>query len=47
MDARCYAGKFAVLGETRPVECIPVLAVAGFLILSSLVVIISMNITLI
>jgi cobalt/nickel transport system permease protein len=47
MDARCYAGKFAVLGETRPVECMPVLAVAGFLLLSSLVVVISMNITLI
>ncbi len=46
MDARCYSGKFAVLGETRPVEFLPVLAVAVFLTLSSLVVIISRNITL-
>ncbi|MCE5297498.1 MAG: cobalt ECF transporter T component CbiQ [Methanoregulaceae archaeon] len=47
MDARCYSGKFAILGETRPVEFLPVLAVAVFLILSSLVVVISRNITLI
>jgi cobalt/nickel transport system permease protein len=47
MDARCYTGKFAVLGETRPVEPLPLFAVAGFLIVSSLVVVISMNITLI
>jgi len=46
MDARCYTGKFAVLGETRPVELVPVLAVAAFLTLSSLIVIISGNITL-
>jgi len=46
MDARCYSGKFAVLGETRPVELLPVLAVAVFLTLSSLVVIISRNTTL-
>jgi cobalt/nickel transport system permease protein len=46
MDARCYSGKFAVLGETRPVEFLPVLAVVVFLTLSSLVVIISRNITL-
>jgi cobalt/nickel transport system permease protein len=47
MDARCYSGKFAVLGETRPLELLPVLAVAVFLILSSFVVVISRNITLI
>lgn len=47
MDARCYAGKFAVLGKTRPLELLPVFAVAVFLILSFLVVIISRNITLI
>jgi cobalt/nickel transport system permease protein len=47
MDARCYSGKFAILGETRPLELLPVLAVAVFLILSSFVVVISRNITLI
>jgi len=47
MDARCYSGKFAMQGETRPVEILPVLAVTGFLILSSLVVLISQDITLI
>lgn len=47
MDARCYRGKFAVLGETRPVELVPVLAVAVFLTVSSLLVFISGNSTLI
>lgn len=47
MDARCFSGKFAVLGETRPLEVLPVLAVAMFLILSSFVVVISRDITLI
>jgi len=47
MDARCYAGKFAMQGETRPVELLPLLAVTGFLVLSSLVVLISHDITLI
>jgi cobalt/nickel transport system permease protein len=47
MDARCYSGKFAILGETRPLELLPVLAVAVFLILSSFVLVISRNITLI
>jgi len=46
MDARCYSGKFAVLGKTRPVELSSVLAVAAFLIMSSLVVIFSRNSTL-
>lgn len=46
MDARCYTGKFAVLGETRPVELTSVLAVSAFLIMSSLVVILSRNTTL-
>ncbi len=31
MDARCYDGKFALLGENRPVEHVPGLAVAVFL----------------
>jgi cobalt/nickel transport system permease protein len=46
MDARCYSGKFVVLGETRPVELASVLAVTAFLGMSSLVVILSGNITL-
>jgi cobalt/nickel transport system permease protein len=45
MDARCYNGKFAVLGESRPVERKPVLIVMTFLVLSTAVVIASGNIT--
>ena len=47
MDARCYDGKFALLGESRPVERIPCLAVAIFLTLSTAVVIVSGTITII
>jgi len=47
MDARCYEGKFAVLGETHPVERIPCLVVAIFLVISTLVVIASGNYTII
>lgn len=47
MDARCYDGKFASLGENRPVEGIPGLAVAVFLILSAAIVIMAGNISLI
>jgi cobalt/nickel transport system permease protein len=47
MDARCYNGKFALLGENRPVECIPGFAVVLFLMLSAIVVAVSGNITLI
>jgi len=47
MDARCYDGKFALLGESRPVERIPCLAVVIFLALSTSVVIISGPITII
>jgi cobalt/nickel transport system permease protein len=47
MDARCYDGKFALLGENRPVERIPCLTVVLFLLLSTLVVIVSGTITLI
>ena len=47
MDARCYDGKFALLGENRPVERIPSLTVVVFLLLSTLVVIVSGTITLI
>jgi cobalt/nickel transport system permease protein len=47
MDARCYDGKFALLGESRPVEWIPGLTVVVFLLLSAAVVIASGTITLI
>jgi cobalt/nickel transport system permease protein len=47
MDARCYDGKFALLGENRPVERIPCLAVVVFLVLSIAVVIVSGTITII
>jgi len=41
MDARCYDGKFALLGESRPVERIPGLIVVIFLLLSTAVVIVA------
>jgi cobalt/nickel transport system permease protein len=47
MDARCYDGKFALLGETRPVERIPFIAVLVFLSVSSLVVFLSKDMTII
>jgi cobalt/nickel transport system permease protein len=47
MDARCYDGKFALLGESHPVERIPGLAVVIFLTLSTAVVIASGKITII
>jgi cobalt/nickel transport system permease protein len=47
MDARCYDGKFALLGENRPIERIPSLTVVVFLLLSTLVVIVSGTITII
>lgn len=46
MDARCYDGKFALLGETRPVERVPLIAVMVFLLLSSVVVILSGTVTI-
>jgi cobalt/nickel transport system permease protein len=46
MDARCYDGKFALLGESRPVEPIPCFIVVVFLLLSTVVVIASGTITL-
>jgi cobalt/nickel transport system permease protein len=45
MDARCYAGRFAMLGENRPVELMPLLAVIAFLVISSAIVILTGNIT--
>jgi cobalt/nickel transport system permease protein len=47
MDARCYDGKFAMLGENRPVERIPCLFVVVFLSLSTAVVIVSGTMTII
>jgi cobalt/nickel transport system permease protein len=47
MDARCYDGKFALLGETRPVEYLPLFAVMVFLSLSSVIVFLSKDITII
>ena len=45
MDARCYNGKFALLGENRPVEMVPLLTVTIFLVLSAAVVMWSGDIT--
>ena len=47
MDARCYSGKFAVLGENRPVEKKPLLALVAFLSISTAIVILSENCTII
>jgi cobalt/nickel transport system permease protein len=47
MDARCYDGKFAIMGENRPVERLPLLALVVFLSLITVVVILSGNITII
>jgi cobalt/nickel transport system permease protein len=44
MDARCYTGKFAILGENRPVERVPLLVVVTFIALSSAIVILTGNI---
>lgn len=41
MDARCYAGKFALLGDNRPLERIPCLVAGTFLLVSSAVLIIA------
>jgi len=46
MDARCYDGKFALMGETHPVEKLPCLAVGVFLMLSTAVVILCGNNTI-
>lgn len=47
MDARCYDGKFALLGESRPIERVPCIAVVCFLLISTVVVIVSGNMTII
>jgi cobalt/nickel transport system permease protein len=46
MEARCYNGRFAMLGETSPVEPVPLLVVILFLTVSSLVVIFTSAISL-
>jgi cobalt/nickel transport system permease protein len=46
MDARCYHGKFATIGETRPVELTPFVIVLAFLVISSTVVVVTRNATL-
>ena len=46
MDARCYDGKFALLGENRPVEVIPGIAVVVFLALAAAVLTVSGNTTI-
>ena len=45
MDARCSVGRFAVLGENRPVEARSLLAVIAFLLLASVIVALTGNIT--
>jgi len=47
MDARCYDGKFALYGESRAVEVLPLVVVVVFLSLSSLVVIFSKDMAII
>jgi cobalt/nickel transport system permease protein len=46
MDARCYAGQFAELGEVRPVEARPLLVVISFLLVSCAIVLSTGNITI-
>jgi cobalt/nickel transport system permease protein len=45
MDARCYAGKFAMLGETRSVGISSLVVVGSFLLISSAMVVFTQNIT--
>jgi len=47
MDARCYSGRFAMLGEVRPIEMKPLLAIASFLVVSSAIVVLTRNVTVI
>jgi len=46
MDARCYDGRFAIMGEARKPEFMPAVALCGFVFVSSIVVIISHGITI-
>jgi cobalt/nickel transport system permease protein len=47
MDARCYNGRFALLGENRPVELRPLAALITFLVMASVAVFVSAGMTLI
>jgi cobalt/nickel transport system permease protein len=47
MDARCYTGKFAMLGKSRPVEVYSLLLVVAFLLASLTVVILSRSVTVV
>jgi cobalt/nickel transport system permease protein len=46
MDARCYDGKFALIGENRPVELRPLAALGAFLLAASAAVVVSQGMTL-
>jgi cobalt/nickel transport system permease protein len=46
MDARCYDGKFALLGENRPVEFRPLACLALFLLAASAAVVATQGMTL-
>jgi cobalt/nickel transport system permease protein len=46
MDARCYDGKFALLGENRPVELRPLAALVTFIVVASAAVVASQGMTL-
>jgi cobalt/nickel transport system permease protein len=45
MDARCYNGKFAMLGKTRSVDISSVVVVGSFLLVSSAIVVLTQNST--
>jgi cobalt/nickel transport system permease protein len=47
MDARCYNGRFALLGENRPVELRPFAALITFLVMAAVAVFVSQGMTLI
>jgi cobalt/nickel transport system permease protein len=44
MDARCFAGQFAMLGEVRPVELRQLVTVLAFLGISLVIVVVTRNI---
>ena len=46
MDARCYDGQFALLGENRPVELRPLAALVAFIVVASAAVVASQGMTL-
>jgi cobalt/nickel transport system permease protein len=46
MDARCYDGKFAVLGENRPVELRPLAGLVAFIVVGSVAVVLSQGMML-